>query len=154
MNLKRRVFQQTFWLVACLLLVMTSSAHAQQLNASFFTPSPTVGVPPMDVQFNADASTGTITNYFWDFGDGTTTNVPGYVVDHIYQGAGTFTVKLIVSGAGGTATNTQVDFITTGLVPPTAFFDVSQQIGAPPLEVQFSTFFSTGSISNYFWDFG
>ena len=39
-----------------------------------FTGSPTTGTAPLAVTFN-DNSTGTISNWFWDFGDSSTTNV-------------------------------------------------------------------------------
>src|SRR5262249_46994906 len=38
-----------------------------------FSASPTIGAVPLTVNFT-DGSSGTITNRFWDFGDGSTTN--------------------------------------------------------------------------------
>ena len=74
-----------------------------------FTASPTYGPAPLAVTFT-DTSTGTISNRFWDFGDGATTNITTNSVAHSYA-AGTYTVTLVVTGPGGASTNTQVNSI-------------------------------------------
>ena len=76
-----------------------------------FTADPTNGVLPLTVMFT-DASIGSITNRFWDFGDGVTTNTVATSVAHTYNAAGSDTVQLIVSGQGGVSTNTRVNYIT------------------------------------------
>ncbi len=129
---------------------MTLSAHGQ-VSANY-TASPTNGPAPLLVFFN-DFSSGSISNHFWDFGDGTTFSEDDFSVEHTYQGAGTFTVTLIVSGPAGSATNTQANLITTSLVPPVASFSASPTNGAAPLEVFFDGS-TSGSITNIFWDFG
>ena len=75
-----------------------------------FTGNPTSGMEPLSVTFT-DTSTGTITNRFWDFGDSGTTNVTTNSVTHIYA-AGTYPVTLVVSGPGGTDSDTQSNYIT------------------------------------------
>jgi PKD repeat protein len=76
-----------------------------------FTGSPTTGPAPLTVTFN-DASTGdTITNWFWDFGDGGTTNITTNTVVHTYA-AGTYGVTLIVTGPDGVSTNAKPNYIT------------------------------------------
>ncbi len=77
--------------------------------ASFFG-APTTGSEPLNVTFT-DTSTGTITNRFWSFGDGATTNVTTNVVSHVYT-AGVYSVTLIVGGPAGASTNTQFNYIT------------------------------------------
>ena len=67
-----------------------------------FTGIPVSGTAPLDVTFT-DSSTGTsITNRRWDFGDG---NISNYAVatnpSHRYMSAGTYTVLLNVTNAGG-----------------------------------------------------
>jgi PKD repeat protein len=75
-----------------------------------FTASPTAGAEPLSVAFS-DTSTGDITNRFWDFGDGTTTNTTGSTMTHVYA-AGTYEVTLVASGPGGAGTNSQPGYIT------------------------------------------
>src|SRR5439155_25131159 len=65
-----------------------------------FAGSPTNGLKPLIVSFT-DNSTGTITNRFWDFGDGSTTNTTATNFTHTYANAGTNGVSLTVSGPVG-----------------------------------------------------
>ena len=82
-----------------------------------FSASATNAVALLPVTFT-DTSAGTITNRFWDFGDGNTTNTTTNVMAHTYTVAGSNTVKLIVSGPGGTSTNWQAIVVTTPPPPP------------------------------------
>jgi PKD repeat protein/endonuclease/exonuclease/phosphatase family metal-dependent hydrolase len=75
-----------------------------------FVGSPSTGTAPLTVTFN-DNSTGTISNWFWDFGDSSTTNVTTNSVVHTYA-AGTYGVTLIASGPSGASTNTKPLYIT------------------------------------------
>jgi PKD repeat protein len=75
-----------------------------------FTGSPTTGTAPLAVTFN-DSSTGTISNWFWDFGDSSTTNVTTNSVAHTYA-AGIYGVTLIVTGPAGVSTNIKAGYIT------------------------------------------
>jgi PKD repeat protein len=76
-----------------------------------FTGSPTAGAAPLTVTFNDSSTGGTISNWFWDFGDPSTTNVTTNSVVHTYV-AGTYDVMLIVTGPDGVSTNTKVGYIT------------------------------------------
>jgi PKD repeat protein len=65
-----------------------------------------------------DSSTGSITNWVWSFGDGTTvTNRSNANVTQVYEAAGTYTVSLMVSGPAGSNTNTQAAYITVSPTP-------------------------------------
>jgi len=77
--------------------------------AAVFSGSPTQGVAPLLVDF-ADASDGVISNRFWDFGDGGTTNVATNAVQHVYA-AGTYTVQLLATGPGGLSTTARPKYI-------------------------------------------
>jgi alpha-amylase len=81
-----------------------------------FTASPTNGAAPLLVDFT-DASTGIITNYAWNFGDG---NVSVAVSPtHAYSAASVYSVALTVSGPGGSSVTNQVNLITvTNAVNP------------------------------------
>jgi PKD repeat protein len=90
-----------------------------------FTGSPTSGVEPLTVAFT-DNSTGTITNRFWDFGDGSTSNSVTTAVAHTYGAAGTNTVVLTVSGPVGTNSLTRNNYIVvTNLGPVTLSIQLS-----------------------------
>jgi PKD repeat protein len=116
-----------------------------------FSGIPTSGTVPFSVQFT-DTSIGTITSYLWDFGDTTTSTDKNPL--HQYTAAGTYTVKLTVTGPGGSNTKTMTNYITaTGPVRPVAGFSGTPTSGRAPLTVAF-TDASTGIITSYLWDFG
>lgn len=64
-----------------------------------FTSDTTGGMAPLAVQFAGSQSTGVISNYSWDFGDGGTSNE----VDPLYtfNRSGIYRVRLTVDGPGG-----------------------------------------------------
>lgn len=112
------------------------------------------------ITFNGSASTaagGTITNYTWDLGDGTT--LYGAVVGHNYTNGGS-TVRVLTAsltvkdGSGGTDSDTcQVYINPVGSTPPTS------NAGTPPSgntldNLTFDGTGSSGNITNYIWDFG
>jgi len=76
-----------------------------------FTASLTNGLSPLTVTFT-DASTGTISNWFWDFGDGNQTNFAVSTNPAHTYATGAYTVTLIVSGSAGLSTNVQSNLIT------------------------------------------
>ena len=77
-----------------------SAAGRRRIRRPAFTAAPTSGTAPLNVQFT-NTSTGTAPlTYAWDFGD---RGVGGQHVDatnpsHTYTSAGTYTVKLTVTG--------------------------------------------------------
>jgi len=83
-----------------------------------FTGYPTSGSLPLVVTFT-DASTGAITNWFWGFGDGTTTNVTTAGIAHTYNQPGTYTVDLTISGPLGSTSSSQTNLITVAQLPGT-----------------------------------
>lgn len=94
---------------------------------SFSPTEPTAGEP---VTFDATASkatNGTITDYEWLFGDGTTAN--GSTPTHSYSTAGNYTVTLrVTDDSGGNDTVTQVVAVANATNSvPTASFTVEPQ---------------------------
>ena len=70
----------------------------EPVKASFIA-RPTFGPPPLVVTFT-DTSSGPVTTWEWDLGDGATSTLQHPV--HIYM-TGTYTVSLTVRAAGGSA---------------------------------------------------
>jgi PKD repeat protein len=116
-----------------------------------FTATPTNGVAPLAVTFTA-ASTGG-TNWSWAFGDGGTTNLATNSVFYTYNTPGVYSVTEIVSGTGGSSTDTVADDITALTPPPVASFTASPTNGAVPLTVGF-TDQSSGLVTGWAWTFG
>lgn len=71
----------------------------------------------------ADSSSGNITSWLWNFGDGTTSAEQN--PSHTYTDAGTYTVTLTVTGAGGSDTEMKENYIT--VVPPTSAADLAKE---------------------------
>lgn len=115
-----------------------------------FTATPTSGTLPLSVQF-VNQSTGTATNYSWNFGDGSTSISAN--PSHIYTTAGNYTVSLTVTGNGQTSTYTENNFIQVSNTAPVASFNASATTGQAPVAIQF-TDTSTGTITTWSWDFG
>jgi PKD repeat protein len=130
-----------------------------------FTGTPTGGAAPLLVTFT-DSSTGTITNRFWDFGDGATTNTLTNSLTHTYSNVGNYDVSLTVSGPSGTNTLTRSSYVMAGNAPPviTAGVSVSNgvlQVGDTIVVVADDTnVFSVGATNpesgtlSYQWSFG
>jgi len=74
-----------------------------------FSATPIFGTPPLTVSFT-DASTGTITNRLWTFGDGTTSTNTNPA--HTYTNVASYTVSLTVFGASGSNTLTRTSYIS------------------------------------------
>src|ERR1035437_3084882 len=76
------------------------SSNGDVVSVASFEATPTSGAWPLTVTFT-DTSTCTVTNRFWSFGDGATTNTVANILTHTYTGPGANTVTLIVSGPVG-----------------------------------------------------
>lgn len=74
-----------------------------------FDGSSTNGCAPLAVAFN-DLSTGGVTSWQWDFGDGNSSAVQN--PNHVYQYAGLFTVTLVASNSDGADTAIGLNFVT------------------------------------------
>ena len=103
-----------------------------------FIASPISGLAPLIVSL-ADNSTGTITNRFWDFGDGTTTNTAATNFSYTYTVAATNTVSLTVSGPLGANTLSEPSYIvvTNGFSGPIRI--TSLQLAGANVIIRFET---------------
>lgn len=80
-----------------------------------FSAAPTDGETPFTVQF-ADRSQGDITSWAWEFGDGATS--AERTPTHEYGLAGSYSVKLTVTGPTGSSTVKRDGWITATTPPP------------------------------------
>ena len=116
-----------------------------------FTGAPIFGMGPLDVQF-ADASTGLVTTWSWNFGDGATSTERNPL--HPYALAGRYTVALTAGNVSGTNTLTRSEYVVvTDVPPPVADFGSDAQTGVSPVTVNFSEA-CTGDVSSWSWNFG
>ncbi|MFM7016257.1 MAG: PKD domain-containing protein, partial [Bacteroidota bacterium] len=124
-------------------------------------PLPVAGFIPSDACANSSTiftntstiSSGTISGYFWNFGDGfgTSTSVnPTYT----YLQPGTYTVTMIATSNEG-CSDTITHSVTIFPLPVPNFLHISAA-GCGPLVVNFtdSSYITQGSVIAWFWDFG
>ena len=134
-----------------MLLATSNLVISPPLLVAQFSASPTSGQAPLVVTFT-DTSSGTMTTWAWDFGDGVGSTLQSPT--HTYTTAGTYTVKLTVSGPGGSNTATKTDHrdcAARGKARRRLQCHPEQWPGA--LAVTF-TDASTGSITTWAWNFG
>jgi hypothetical protein len=121
-NAARRLL--IFLLVPVLLLLAAQKSPAPVLPVVLYTASPTNGLAPLTVQFNASAtatSGATVTNWTWNFNDATPP-VNGQNPIHTYTGGGVYTVSesnyvtggVIVQGSLTSSSITPAVITTTG----------------------------------------
>jgi PKD repeat protein len=124
-----------------------------------FTVNPGAPQDNQPVLFDGSGSTttsGVITSYQWNFGDGGTAT--GMTASHTYALAGTYVVTLRVTNSIG-ATNTKSQSVTVGQgANPTATFVMSPASPVIGQTINFNASASTPAagrrIAGYSWDFG
>ncbi len=112
----------------------------------------TSGVTPHTVNFT-DQSTNEPTSWFWNFGNGQTSNDQN--PSTTYNTTGTFSVSLVTENAFGQDGESKIDYITVtqaGSAPVTNFL-ADDTSGEAPHTVTFSDQ-STNEPTNWNWDFG
>jgi len=110
-----------------------------------------------EISFNASDSydpDGSITSYFWDFGDGT--NAMGVTANHTYIDDGVYTVTLTVTDdRGATASANAIKTVLNR--PPIASFTESAETVLTGVTIYFDasgSYDPNGTIVSYFWNFG
>ena len=103
------------------------------------------------VSFSANQTNG-ITNYRWDFGDGSFGS--GATANHTYNQAGSFTTRLTVTATDGQQSTEQRRITVEDTAPPpSAVYSATPSNGTVGTTVSF-TASQTNDITNYRWDFG
>jgi beta propeller repeat protein len=116
-----------------------------------FSANVTEGRKPLSVIFT-DRSSGSPASWEWDFGDGGSSREQ--VPTHIYQDAGTYAVRLSVSGDAGRDVNEKIGYIRViAPTPVVAGFAANATGGRAPLSVAF-TDGSEGDPGSWSWKFG
>ena len=93
---------------------------------------------------------GSITNWNWDFGDGNSDTIQNPI--NFYPGPGSYDVTLIVTSAGGCIDSIVV---ATAVNPnPVADFTYILNCMNQPVVFNDASSISSGSITNWEWDFG
>lgn len=134
-----------------LLLVLITATASAQLRADF-SATPLTGCPPMVVDFK-DISAGNPTAWKWDLGNGTIAYNQNPV--GTYFNPGTYTVKLVITNAGGSDSITKTKIIVVNALP-IPNFTASDSTGCFPLKIQFkdSSAAGSGTLVSWQWDFG
>jgi len=99
---------------------------------------------------NSSTSSGSITSWYWDFGDATTDNTSSST--HMYVNAGTYTVTHVAYGSNG-CNDTMRKPIEIYFLPQAMFYQNTPCVGNVT-QFNDSTTSLSGSITNWLWNFG
>lgn len=135
-----------------LAIVSSLCLWAQQPRADFSSDI-TSGCSPIIVNFQ-DKSSGNITSWKWDFGNGSTSTRQNPATTYIK--AGTYTVKLVVSNGTESDSITKTAYITA-YDGPAVNFVTDKTSSCTPGVIQFtdqSTPSAGTTNTSWFWDFG
>src|SRR5258706_1207990 len=133
-----------------ILICFDFSVYAQ-LNAAF-SASIIQGCSPLIVQFH-DMSSGSPAQWYWDFGDGTSSSQQNPAV--IYSASGVYTVRLIVRNSTNQDYEEKQNYITVFQSALPQFISVVDS-GCAPLKVAFRNITSLLNIQvqSWLWNFG
>ena len=151
--MRNQVLAALFLLILIVLLAGCGTAGPQ----AAFTATPLYDYPPLDVTFDASASSspyGPIVSYEWDFGDGDTDT--GQTVEHTYDEKGIYVVVLTVRDSEGNSGFRSRSVEALNRVP-TAYFTYSPYMVGVGDDLRLDASESEdqdGEIVEYIWDFG
>lgn len=152
----------TTWFVVT--VANTCGLSVQDSVQVIFAPPPTINVwasadtacAPAVIQFMDSSVTGNpadqIHQWFWDFGDGNSSQLQDPV--HVYDDPGTYTVTLTVITGNGCVNDNIGTPLTVHVYPyPEALFTVNQTEFNLPMDWLITDNQSTGA-TDYIWNFG
>jgi gliding motility-associated-like protein len=158
-------------LFPALVMIIAGSFYSQRLKAQCtleLKSAPHDCVPAISTFKRTNGSTKTVTNYFWDFGDGFTSSDTTTLVTHQYTTAGSYKVKITITYSdGSTCVATLAQFLkiyappkAVANLPFVAPFGATQcyKRGGVLNHFQFSESSIPGSsgatVVKYIWNFG
>ena len=113
---------------------------------------PDSGCVPYSKYFSANVTTvDSVTNYLWDFGDGTTST--DATPTHIYNQQGVFTVKVTIKTAGGCMDSAMMPKAIITNSRPVVNFSASPLNSCASTVIKFKDESSSDAIK-WLWDFG
>ena len=133
----------------------TITITVNQVPVAKFTSTDTSGCTPHTVTFTDQSTTtvGTITQWEWNFGDGTTSTQQNPT--HVYNTSGTYNVFLkITTSAGCTQTLFKQQYIRAGEGSQADFVANVPGYCQVPVTVNFTNNSQADPGSNYLWNFG
>ena len=120
-----------------------------QAPVAQFDADPLRGSAPLDVTFS-DRSTGEITSWLWNFGDGQSSGERSPV--HSYVEEGTYSVTLQVTGPGGSDVHVATEAIQVD--PPAQMTSVAPQSGVAGSSVEVTITVAHADLTLGSWDAG
>jgi gliding motility-associated-like protein len=149
---KDQLLMKIFTRIAFLLIVLLAGFQSKAQVTANFSANFTVGCAPLLVQFT-DLSTGGVTSWNWDLGNGTLSTLPN--PSTTYTLPGQYTVTLTVSNGTSSNTKTVTAYINIYGSPVVAF-SANDTAGCPPHTVGFTnaTTLGTPGAGTYSWIFG
>jgi hypothetical protein len=137
-------------------LIVTPPTTAQAPAPTGHLAGPDVAVAGTTGSFHASAAVagGTITGYYWMFGDGRTTNATGADVIHAFSEPGTYTVNVTITSSLGTAVTLvqNVQVLASSSAVASAPYDGIWYDPLPVLQYTFAR--SAGGLAVDSWDGG
>ncbi len=139
-------------------LLLTFIICVFAIQSAFAQPNTNFTASPLEIcvgetiQFtDLSTSTGTITNWTWDFGDGATSAVQNPT--HTYTNSGDFTITLTAVDGNGASPEVKINFIKVNPLPAPSF--TTSIIGgcSLPSQVSISNVQPSTGVT-YAWDFG
>ncbi|HZF99919.1 MAG TPA: PKD domain-containing protein, partial [Chitinophagales bacterium] len=121
-----------------------------------FASSSVMGCYPLDVTFNSSQSTGTPTQWFWNFGDAGNPNAVQSSLEnpsHTYVTGGCYAVRLIIVNAQGCRDTTVVNNMVCVGTPPALNFSANPLIACAGVPIAFTNTSTVTPWNTYKWDF-
>lgn len=133
----------------------TSTITVNQPPVAKFTSTDTSGCTPHTVTFTDQStfSSGPITQWEWNFGDGATSTVQNPT--HVYNAAGSYNVFLKVTTSGGcTQTIFKQQYIKAGAGVQANFIANIPNYCQVPVTIDFTNTSQVDDTASYLWNFG